>query len=109
MDSLVNPSLQFLVDDVKCFETIRRLWWPKGVRCRVCESDKVARYGHDDRQPECLWSLLPSWLRPHQGISQEKLPYYLALFEFVHNARCRGKALLGALLAALLPTTLKPE
>jgi hypothetical protein len=27
----------------------------------------------------------------------------------VHNARCRGKALFGALLAALLPTTPKPE
>jgi transposase len=54
-------------------------------------------------------SLLRSWLRPHRGISQEKLPYYLTLFEFVHNARCRGKALLGALLAALLPTTPKPE
>ena len=58
---------------------------------------------------EGFWSLLRSWLRPHRGISQEKLPYYLALFEFVHNARCRGKALLGALLAALLPTTPKPE
>ena len=57
---------------------------------------------------EGFWSLLRSWLRPHRGISQEKLPYYLALFEFVHNARCRGKALLGALLAALLPTTPKP-
>ena len=58
---------------------------------------------------EGIWSLLRSWLRPHRGISQEKLPVYLALFEFVHNARCRGKALLGALLAALLPSTPKPE
>jgi transposase len=57
---------------------------------------------------EGVWSLLRSWLRPHRGISQEKLPCYLALFEFVHNARCRGKALLSALLAALLPTTPKP-
>jgi transposase-like protein len=58
---------------------------------------------------EGVRSLLRSWLRPHRGISQEKLPCYLALFEFVHNAKCRGKALLGALLAALLPTTPKPE
>jgi transposase len=57
---------------------------------------------------EGIWSLLRSWLRPHRGISQEKLPDYLALFEFVHNARCRGKALLDALLTALLPTTPKP-
>jgi transposase len=58
---------------------------------------------------EDIWSLLRSWLRPHLGISQEKLPYYLALFEFVHNVRCRGKVLLCALLAALLPTTPKPD
>jgi hypothetical protein len=42
---------------------------------------------------EGVWSLLRSWLRPHRGISQEKLPLYLGFFEFVHNARRRGKAL----------------
>jgi transposase-like protein len=51
---------------------------------------------------EGFWSLLRSWLRPHRGISQEQLPLYLAFFEFVHNVRRRGKALLGALLATLL-------
>ena len=51
---------------------------------------------------EGVWSLLRSWLRPHQGVSQEKLPLYLAFFEFVHNARCRGTALLGELVAALV-------
>jgi hypothetical protein len=35
-------------------------------------------------------------------ISQEKLPLYLGFFEFVHNARGRGKALLGVLIAALV-------
>ena len=48
------------------------------------------------------WSLLRSWLRPHWGISQDKLPLYLGFFEFVHNARRRGKVLLGALVAALV-------
>ena len=56
---------------------------------------------------EGTWSLLRSWLRPHRGISQAcgtaaKLPLYLGFFEFVHNARRRGKALLGALIAALV-------
>lgn len=51
---------------------------------------------------EGFWSLLRSWLRPHRGISQEWLPLYLAFFEFVHNAKKRGKALLGALLQVLL-------
>ena len=36
---------------------------------------------------EGIWSLLRSWLRPHRGISQEKLPLCLASLEFVHNAR----------------------
>lgn len=51
---------------------------------------------------EGFWSLLRSWLRPHRGISQEKLPIYLGFFEFVHNARKRGKALLDTLLSTLL-------
>ncbi len=56
---------------------------------------------------EGFWSLLRSWLRPHRGISQAcgtaaRLPLYLGFFAFVHNARRRGKALLGALVAALV-------
>ena len=51
---------------------------------------------------EGFWSLLRSWLRPHRGISQEKLPLYLGFFEFVHNVRKRGKALLHALIELLI-------
>ncbi len=51
---------------------------------------------------EGFWSLFRSWLRPHRGISQEKLPCYLGFFEFVHNVRRRGKALLHSLLAILI-------
>src|SRR4051795_950236 len=51
---------------------------------------------------EGFWSLLRSWLRPHRGISQDKLPDYLGFFQVVHNARRRGKALLAALLAPLV-------
>ena len=51
---------------------------------------------------EGFWSLLRSWLRPHRGISQEKLPIYLGFFQFVHNARRRGKTLLAALVGMLV-------
>jgi transposase len=51
---------------------------------------------------EGFWSLLRSWLRPHRGISQERLPLYLGFFEFVHNVRRRGKALLGSLIKLLV-------
>jgi transposase-like protein len=50
---------------------------------------------------EGVWSLLRSWLRPHRGISQAKLPLYLGFFEFVHNVHQRGKALLPSLLELL--------
>src|SRR4051794_5993315 len=51
---------------------------------------------------EGFWSLLRSWLRPHRGISQERLPLYLGFFEFVHNVRKRGKALLASLVELLV-------
>ena len=66
---------------------------------------------------EGFWSLLRSWLRPHRGISQEKLPLYLGFFEslylgffeFVHNVRKRGKALLGSLIELLVSKTPDPN
>jgi len=51
---------------------------------------------------EGFGSLLRSWLRPHRGLSQEKLPLYLSFFELVHNARKRGKALLHSLVELLV-------
>ena len=51
---------------------------------------------------EGFWSLLRSWLRPHRGISQEKLPWYLGFFEFVYNVRKRGKSLLSSLVEHLV-------
>lgn len=76
----------------------------------VCHS--AGEYARDDdgdgfcevhvKTMEGFWSLLRSWRRPHRGISQDYLPLYLGFFEFVHNVRRRGKALLGALLELLL-------
>jgi len=57
---------------------------------------------------EGFWSLLRSWLRPHRGISQDKLPLYLGFFEFVYNAKRRGKRLLSALLEGLIKKTPEP-
>jgi transposase len=58
---------------------------------------------------EGFWSLLRSWLRPHRGISQEKLPRYLAFFEFIHNVRARGKSVLAALLGLLIAPPCNPS
>ncbi len=40
-----------------------------------------------------------SW---NESLPWSKLPLYLGFFQFVHNARRRGKALLGALIAGLV-------
>lgn len=75
-------------------------------RLSVCHS--TGEYARDDdgdgfcevhvNTMEGFWSLLRSWLRPHRGISQEKLPIYLSFFEAVHNIRKRGRGLLGPML-----------
>ena len=69
---------------------------------RACDGQGWGGPCHYVNTIEGFWSLLRSWLRPHRGISQDKLPLYLGFFQFVHNARRRGKALLGALIAALV-------
>jgi len=58
---------------------------------------------------EGLWSLLRSWLRPHRGISQERLPEYVGFFLFVHNVRRRGKSLLKALVECLVAVNPEKE
>ena len=76
----------------------------------VCHSrGEYARDEDDDgfhevhvNTAEGFWSLPRSWLRPHRGISQEKLPLYRGFFQFVHNVRRRGKGLLRPLLELLL-------
>src|SRR3954452_9556181 len=40
-----------LIDDVKCFETVRSLRWPDGVSCPHCASSRVIHKGGDDTQP----------------------------------------------------------
>jgi transposase-like protein len=40
-----------LIDDVKCFETVRSLRWPDGVSCPHCASSRVILKGGDDTQP----------------------------------------------------------
>ena len=46
-------------------------------------------------------SRLRYWRRSYRAITPEKLPNYLGFFQFLYNARLRGKALFGPLSAAL--------
>jgi transposase-like protein len=44
--------IQSLIDDTKCFETVRALRWPDGVRCPTCDSPQITKHGRDETQPE---------------------------------------------------------
>ena len=56
---------------------------------------------------EGVWSLLRSWLRPHRGVSQEKLPFYVGFFEWLHNLRKRGKKAVHETFCLLLKPDLR--
>jgi len=45
---LVN--IRQLIDPQRCFEAVRQLRWPNGVRCSHCDSDQVNRNGRDESQ-----------------------------------------------------------
>ena len=44
-------NLQNLLDDVKCYETVRRWRWPDGVRCPHCGAAEITKQGRDTTQP----------------------------------------------------------
>ena len=45
-------NIQALIDDAKCFETVRTMRWPDGVCCPECGSTGVSKDGRDDTQPQ---------------------------------------------------------
>src|SRR5438046_2469084 len=45
-------NIQRLIDDAKCYETVRDLRWPDGVKCPHCGSAEINKRGHDERQKD---------------------------------------------------------
>ena len=45
-------NIQNLIDDAKCFETVRELRWQGGVTCPDCGGRNVTKQGHDDTQSQ---------------------------------------------------------
>lgn len=98
--SVIQPGSSVYTDEYDIYARLEAWGYPHKSVCHG-----RGEYARDDdgdgfhevhvNTIEGFWSLLRSWLRPHRGISQELLPHYLAFFEFVHNAKRRGKALLG--------------
>lgn len=45
-------NIQSLIDDAKCYETVRELRWAEGVRCPRCGSAEITKRGRDERQKD---------------------------------------------------------
>lgn len=45
-------NIQNLIDDAKCYETVRELRWAEGVRCPHCGSTQISKRGRDERQKD---------------------------------------------------------
>jgi len=44
-------NIRDLIDDAKCFQTVRQMRWPDQVACPHCSSESVIKDGRDDTQP----------------------------------------------------------
>lgn len=44
-------QLHRLLDQAKCYETVRELRWPEGVECPHCKSKNPTKQGKDETQP----------------------------------------------------------
>ena len=45
--------LNNLIDERRCYEEVRRIHWPNGVRCPGCTSNKITQRGRNHRQQAC--------------------------------------------------------
>jgi transposase-like protein len=107
IQSTVVPGTLIYTDEYAIYDRLEQWGYPRKSVCHG--AGEFARDEDGDgfhevhvNTMEGFWSLLRSWLRPHRGISQEHLPIYLGFFEFVHNAKKRGKALLSSLLELVI-------
>src|SRR6476620_10226026 len=41
-----------ITDDAKCYEMVRHLRWPAGVRCPHCAASHVVKQGRDEAEPQ---------------------------------------------------------
>jgi transposase-like protein len=44
-------NFKTLIDEQKCYETVRQLRWTEGVICGKCDSKHVVKRGFDETQP----------------------------------------------------------
>jgi transposase-like protein len=43
-------NIKNLIDDEKCFQTVRNIRWPSGVKCPHCNACNIIKRGKDDTE-----------------------------------------------------------
>lgn len=107
IQSMIAPGTLIYTDEYAIYDRLEQWGYSRKSVCHGAgeyarDEDGDGFYEVHVNTMEGFWSLLRSWLRPHRGISQTYLPIYLGFFEFVHNAKKRGKALLSSLLELII-------
>src|SRR6266568_5550073 len=46
----VQVNIKNLIDDGQCYQTVRELRWPDGIKCPSCASTQVIKRGFDDTE-----------------------------------------------------------
>ena len=63
-------NIQNLIDDAKCYETVRAIRWPEGVKCLRCDSKIIIKRGRDEQQRERQRYTCVSCQRQFDDLSQ---------------------------------------
>jgi DNA-directed RNA polymerase subunit RPC12/RpoP len=43
-------NIRRIIDEAECYQVIRDIRWPDGIRCPHCDSQKLIKHGKDDAQ-----------------------------------------------------------
>ena len=46
----MQVNIKNLIDDGQCYQTVRELRWPDGIKCPSCASPQVIKRGFDDTE-----------------------------------------------------------
>ena len=106
-EEVVSKETTVYTDEYNIYDPLASKGYTHKVVCHA-----KGEYARDEDQDgfhevhcntaEGLWSLLRDWLRPHRGVSQEKLPFYVGFFEWMYNLGKRGKRTVHETFALLL-------
>ena len=47
----MQVNLKNLIDEARCYDTVRELRWPEGRQCPFCDAKRVVKRGFEENEP----------------------------------------------------------